>query len=224
MADRHPPSRHLITRCGLAAALVALAACGDDDSVPADAGSDADAAIENLCPTEAPDREDLIAPCCYRQSNADRLSAPEFRFVSLEVLEPPVLDIANPLIRPNIDREVTNWLYDFQFDGSQVTMRTGVGSRNADGSFTFGLPGYEPGMAQGTLTGSVVTTEPMDSLLRIPLFDDDGVRLIVDLPLRYFSVVEATLSEDRNCIGTRRNRSAWDAGGSIDGYITLRRL
>ncbi|MCA9602073.1 MAG: hypothetical protein KC417_08620, partial [Myxococcales bacterium] len=125
----------------LALATAALAGCDDSksNSTP-DAGNDSGAG-ENTCPAQAPDRDELDPSCCFRSSNADKQDAPQFRLTSLNISAPAPL--ANPLIvsivQGALNNESFNWLV--QLDGAggdgDVTVRTGLGIRAADGSFSF---------------------------------------------------------------------------------------
>ena len=171
--------------------------------------------------------------CCYRESNASQLSAPELRIAYLDLEQPPVL--ASPIIANILNEAVReerfNWLIRLEgADGDgPVTITTGYGRKTGD-SFAFAMgdadpPGdanrWDPESIEGTLTGENVTTGALGDVFTVPVQEDDG-SVILELPLRGFRLVNATLSEDRSCIGRGVTATRYDASaGSVETYITV---
>ncbi|MCA9582920.1 MAG: hypothetical protein KC416_14070, partial [Myxococcales bacterium] len=120
---------------------LSLFAFGCDDEPTTDGGTmDGGTGGGGMCPAQAPDRDGLMAPCCFRESNEDKLATPGFRLTSMAISKPTSL--ANPIIAPIIqgalDGETFNWLVQLggaDADGD-ITLRTGFGIRNADTSFS----------------------------------------------------------------------------------------
>lgn len=218
----------------LSVAGVAFAGCGDDDGTPVDSGTadtsmGGDAGGDPECALEG-----QMGACCYRQSNASQLSAPELRIAYLQLTEPAVL--ASPIIANILNEAVReerfNWLIRLEgadADGD-VTITTGYGSRSETATFAFAMgdadpPGagdrWDPQSIAGTLTGESVTTESLTDVFTVPVQDDDG-SVILELPLRGFRLVNATMSEDRSCIGRGITAVRFDAtSGSVETYITV---
>ncbi len=189
-----------------------------------DASSDGGTMGFDLCPLDAPNREEMQAPCCFRVSGEEKLEGPEFRVANLTIMDPAGLLIANGLLPTNIENEVVNWLIDIDVDGSEVAIGTGIGSRNADGSMTLGLPDYPPVRLTGTIEGETIrSTGPAEDTLVVPLFEADGETVIVNLIVRNLTFT-ATMSENRSCIGARQRQlpGSWDArDGLLEGFMAL---
>lgn len=208
-----------------------LAACGGDDKgggnkVP-------DAAAENFCPDQAPDRDELDPSCCFRKSNADRTDSPEFRLTSLNISAPTSLDnvLIEPIIQGSLDGETVNWL--IQVSGADadgdVTITTGYGIRGADGTFTFayGEAPEEDGSADrwnpievaGNLAGETLSGQNPSANLVIPI--GSASNPIVELPLAGVNIVKAEMSESRSCVGSRGEDSYVSSAGELRTFITV---
>lgn len=222
----------------LSVAGLAFAGCGDDDNPGVDSGpppmdgggTDTGEVVDPPC--EMPDVQS--GACCYRESNADQLDAPELRIAFLGLETPPILAsnvIAN-ILNEAVREERFNWLIRLEgadADGP-VTITTGYGRKSETGTFAFAMgdadpPGdasrWDPQSIEGTLTGETVTTEPLAEVFTVPVQDDDG-SVILELPLRGFRLVSATLSEDRSCIGRGVTAVRYDATqGRVETYITV---
>jgi hypothetical protein len=205
-------------------------ACGDGGLPPDDAGTPMmDASIGPPCAIP----EVQSGACCYRESNASQLSAPELRIAYLDLAQPPVL--ASPIIADILNEaareERFNWLIRLEgadADGP-VTITTGHGRKTGD-SFAFAMgdadpPGdltrWDSESIVGTLTGESVTTGALDQAFTVPIQEYNGSS-ILELPLRGFRLVNATLSEDRSCIGRGITATRYDAtAGRVEAYITV---
>ncbi len=195
---------------------------GGDDT----GGSTEDAPRMQTCPVSVPDPEQQMLPCCYRHSQADQLDSPEMRLRFLQIDEPSMSLISmtsvEGLLNGGLTDETFNWLIrttGADADGP-VEISTGFGVRNADGTYTLGSADYPPLVLPGTLTGDTVTTETVLGPLDIPVFDESGAVLQLVLRLRSVRVIEANMTDMRNCIGTRRGNS-FTTDASLEGYITV---
>jgi hypothetical protein len=204
--------------------------CGDDadgtdaGTVPRIDGSPQDTGGGGAanCPAESPNRDQMMAPCCYRRSNADQLDAPELRLTALSLTLPASLAIVNALLPSGFDRETLNWLVRGNVTGTTATITTGIGTRNEGDTFTFDSDAYPPVMLTGTIAGEVITSEPYGETLTVPLFDPTTRDLIVELPLRNLSLPGITLSENRSCIGIRPNPSRYNTDqGTLSAFLTV---
>jgi hypothetical protein len=218
-----------------------LAGCGGGDgggNSKADSGPKEDSGSQEVqCPSEAPDRDEMMGPCCYRASNSEHRDQPTLRLSALRLTAPASL--ASPiLVEPlskAIDEERFRWLLHVEIeDGGAATLETGYAQRLANGTYTFCKAGVaapcKPGFwgaaqAAGKLTGeNLSSTAPMPTF-RVPIYDDDGVTIPLTLPLRDLLVTKATLSEDRSCIGrldARGRTFDWNtASGSLSAFVTV---
>lgn len=202
--------------------LLIASGCGDDSTTPNDAGGRGDTGATNICPATAPNRDDMMPPCCYRRSNADQLDAPEFRLAALQLSLPGSLSIVNTLLPSGFDNESLNWLVRGTITGTTATIETGIGMRNTDDTFVFDRTMYPPVTLTASIAGETITSEPYGELLTVPLFDPMTSTLIIELPLRNLSLPGITLTENRSCIGTRQNPSAYNTTqGTLSAFITV---
>lgn len=223
--------------------LACAAGCGSDggggtDSGPGtDAGGDGDGGSGGYCDDieGAPDPEGLMEPCCYRASNAERLASPEFRVSGVSLESPGSLGnmIIAEALKLSLDEERFNWLLLIEgadSDGT-VDITTGYGIRNDDSTYRFadgdapsegGNPDrWDPVMETATLDGETLTSDPASQTVVLPIFDEDGVTLQTELPLRSLVLEMATMSVDRSCIGVRE-RSGYDTSqGRIRTFVTV---
>ena len=215
----------------ISAALLLLSSCGDDTS----GGTTADAApMMRPCPSDGvPNAEGLSGACCYRQSNADRLDQPEFRISRLRLDGPGILGttLVFNLLRESLNEELFNWL--IRLDGASadgsVSITTGFGHRNEDSSFSFANgtapePGdpdrWNPGSANGTLTGETLTDAALEQLVTVPILKPDSTDLQLELPLQALVLTSMTMSEDRTCVGLY-NGEYDTMQGTLYTFITL---
>jgi hypothetical protein len=206
----------------MGATFALLTACGDDGTMTDAGPGGTDGSTRSVCPNGEgiPAPEELTEPCCYRTSNADRLDAPELRLSFLNLMSPPSLSVASLVLATSLDTEAVNWLVRGEITGSDVTFVTGAGTRNADGTYSFNDGTYAPVTLMGSITGETVSMDPFGEPLIVPLYDTNGVDLLVELPLRNVAIPEATLTEDRSCIG-QRIPGRYTAGGSLTAFISL---
>lgn len=220
----------------LSSLALALAGCPSDpvgtDSgmVSADdtGGPTEDAPATQRCPTTEgiPSPEEQMLPCCYRYSQADQQDTPEMRLRFIAIDEPAASPLASATVESVLNRglqeETFNWLFrttGADADGP-IEISTGYGARNTDGTYTLGSATYPPLVLPGTLTGETVTTETVLGPLDIPVFDETGMTLQFVLRMRSVRVIEANLSDMRNCIGARRG-NAFTTDASLEGFVTV---
>ncbi len=222
----------------LGLALPALASCGDDDNPDPDMGSDMttgmDMAVSAECPSgmAIPDEDGLMGACCYRESNESRQDAPEFRISSLRIMEPPALSasLVRSALNAALDEERFNWLIRVGIAGTDATIETGFGSRESGPTYSFAsgsAPGpgdvnrWDPVTVSGTLAGETVTAPALTDTFTVPILEDDGVAVVLELPLQAFELVNATFSASRSCIGIRSGSVYVTSDGSLKTYITV---
>lgn len=250
--------------CALAG--MALGGCGDDDGgtdvpdvdmgTPVTCAEDPCEATEQCfdrvdsegtvtghrcvgCPDVAPNPDELMMPCCFRASNAERLDGPEFRVTNLQISEPEGTALTSSavlnILAEAVEDERFNWLMRATVDGTNVTVETGYGEWDGATStynFVDGVapaPGdvnrWNPITIEGTLEGDTFSAPPVPGSFTVPIFDESGENLDLELPLNSFEVVSATFSEERTCIGTRINDGAgyrnYETAGDVRTYITV---
>jgi len=204
-------------------AIVALAA-GCDDNGGTDAGTDSgpagDSGTVSVCPTtEVPAPEELMGPCCYRFDQSGQMDTPELRLTYLELVEPVGSPLSSMTLRNVLNRSMQaerfNWL--FRVDGAtadgDVNITTGYGRRNPDGTYA-----YSTGAAEGdmdtwcpveipaTLAGETVNSGELDGAITVPVFDEAGTTLQVELRLVALSIQDSSWTENRSCIGAKTAR------------------
>lgn len=211
---------------------LALAGCPSDPPAGNDAGpvSTEDAPMTmgmQRCPTTGvPAPEEQMLPCCYRHSQADQQEAPEMRLRFLQIDEPAMSPLASTavegVLNNGLQEETFNWL--FRTTGADgdgpIEITTGFGVRNADGTYTLGSGEYPPLVLPGMLAGETASTDTVLGPLDIPVFDETGEVLQLVLRLRSVRVIEANLTDSRNCIGARRG-NAFTTDASLEGYVTV---
>lgn len=234
-------------RLGLLCAALALSSfaigCGDDDSsgttdsgTPPTDGPAGDAPVMVSCPMTAPDMgAGMMGACCYRESNASRTDAPEFRIAALNIESPASLSsaIINGALKSYLDAELFNWLVDVtgaDADG-EVTVKTGYGQRNADGTFVFCETGvaapcdpaaWAPASVMGNIMGETLTSPPANAVVTVPIFSsEDPTMVTLELPLYSLELTNAALTEMRSCIGTRRATSYATTDGALRTFIRV---
>lgn len=214
---------------------IALALAGCPSTPAADAGtggsdtggSTEDAPAMQRCPTTGvPSPEEQMLPCCYRHSQADQQATPEMRLRFIQIDEPAMSPLASTAVESvlnnGLQEETFNWLFrttGADADGP-IEISTGYGIRNADGTYTLGSAEYPPLVLPGMLTGETVSTDTVLGPLDIPVFDETGTMLQIVLTLRSVRVVQANLTDMRNCIGARRG-NAFTTDASLEGFVTV---
>ncbi len=213
----------------IAAGLALTGGCGDDGggTTPTDSGT------STPCPRTSPDREGMMGACCYRVRNEGaRLDAPEMRLAELKVTAPTSLSntLVRSLLKSALDDERFNWIFRSAVTGGDIAIETGYGERNADATFSFASgtapsPGdanrWNPVTLTGTIADEVVMTGALDGAMTVPVFDDDGVTLTAEFPLRGLALTSVTLTEDRSCIGSRNSVQYTTDSGLLEAYITV---
>jgi len=201
-----------------------------------DSGPPVDAAPRRLCPTDGvPSPDELMGPCCWRVDQTTQSEAPEARLNYLEITEPIGSPLASMTLRrvlnESMQDESFNWL--FRVDGAAadgaVTVVTGFGRRNTDGTYSFsggsadGDPDtWCPASLPATLAGESVASEELEGALTVPVFDDAGVMLQVELVLRALTIREANWTESRSCIGAKTNRPfTYTPGAELAAFIEV---
>jgi len=213
----------------LSSLALALAGCpstpaGNDAGMVG--GDDTGAAMQRCPMTMVPSPEEQMLPCCYRFSQADQQDTPEMRLRFIQIDEPAMSPIASTavetVLNPGLQEETFNWLFRTTGAGmgGTVDISTGYGVRNMDGTYTLGSTEYPPIMLPGTLTGESVMTETVLGPLDIPVFDETGTVLQLVLTLRSVRVIEANMTDMRNCIGARRGNS-FTTDASLEGFIAV---
>lgn len=213
---------------------LALGGCPSDPPPPVDAPM-GDTPATAMCPTRnVPNAEETMLPCCYRVSQASNHDAPEARLRYLDIVAPVGSPLTNDtvvdLLNTSLREETLQWL--FRVEGADadgpVTITTGFGRRDATGgTYTFStgaapdMPAWAPVMLTGTLTGETLTSEPLDGALTVPIFDEAMTTLQMELELNNVSVLNATWTSDRSCVGTLRSALTFETGATLGGYVRV---
>jgi len=206
--------------------------CGDDgtptDTGPGDAATDT-APPPNNCPFGEAQTE----PCCYRSSNAANLDNPQLRVSGVQLTSPPSLStiVVTALLTQSLDDELFNWLIEADITGTDVAITTGYGIKNADDTFSFTMgtapgPGdanrWNPVIAAGTIAGESVSAPELNETFTVPVLNEDGSEVTLELPLRNLTLNMADLTEDRSCVGERVLGGRWlTDSGALQAYITV---
>lgn len=220
--------------------IVALAAWGcNNTGTDVDAGFDAggDAGPPgSACPTtNVPAPDELMGPCCWRTSNADRQDVPEMRLTYFDITAPAGSPVASTTLRSVLNRamqqETFVWL--FRAEGASVdgpvTVTTGFGRRQTDGTYAFstgaaeGDPaGWCPAELSASLAIEVLNSDPFAGAVTVPIFDETGMTLQAELTLRSVAIVDATWSEERSCMGVKTSRPfTYDTAATLTGFIEV---
>ena len=222
--------------CGLA-----LGCDGGDGGADAgpgetDAGPVADSGPRRVCPTtNVPAPEELMGACCWRHSNAEQLATPELRLAYLQITAPEGSTLTSvtltSVLNTAMQQETFNWLV--RGEGSEgdgpATLVTGFGRRQADGTYAFsggaadGDPDtWCPVTLDGTVTGENLTTSALEGSVTVPIFDEEGENVQLELTLRQVEITSAVLSEDRSCVGVKVARPfTYTPAGTLQGFIVV---
>jgi len=138
-------------------------------------------------------------------------------------------ELVGGLLQQAFDQERFNWLVEL--DGADadgpVTITTGYGKRNTDGTFSFSMndapgPGptdrWDPITITGALTGEAVMGS-YDAVVILPILNMETV--VLELPLYEVEIEQATMSEMRSCVGTRGPRNFDTSAASLHTYIRV---
>ena len=219
---------------------LALGACNTTPA-PVDAPTaPSDAPVVLVCPTTGvPDPDMQTLPCCFRDSQADTRDAPEMRLRYIDISFPPSPSplsgsVVGGILNTALQEETFNWLFrttGADADGP-VEITTGFGRRNATtGTYHFsagaaGTEGdpdtYLPITLAATLTGESVVADPVITPLTVPIFDEAGTTVQIELVLHSVQILSTTLSADRSCIGALMNsRGVFTTAATLGGYIDV---
>ncbi len=84
---------------------------------------------------------------------------------------------------------------------------------------------WNPITISGTLDGDTFSAPAVAGAFTVPIFDESGENLDLELPLNSFEVISATFSEDRTCIGERIDDGAgfmnFATAGDVRTFITV---
>ncbi|MCA9606531.1 MAG: hypothetical protein KC619_13090 [Myxococcales bacterium] len=232
-----------LDRTWIVLALLGLAAAGCDGNGGTDAGTDAGPPGDSgppasACPTtNVPAPEELMGACCWRHEQTDQHDAPELRLTYLELTEPVGSPLSSTTLRQVLNEamqdETFNWL--FRVEGAaadgDVTIVTGFGRRNADGTYNFsgGAADSDPDTwcpvsIPATLAGETVNSTDLDGAITVPVFDDAGETLQVELVLRALSIQDSTWTENRSCIGAKTARPfTYTPDAQLTAFIEVER-
>lgn len=184
------------------------------------------------CPTEAPSPEEQMGTCCYRRSNADQLDAPEMRLTYLRIVAPVnstlTSQILTTILGQAMQDETFNWLFRVEGAGADgdVNIVTGFGRRQTDGTYAFSSgTGDDPARwcpvsIPATLSGETVTSGPIEGAVTVPIFDEAGENVQIELTLRQVAIDTSTWGEDRSCVGWKVSRPlTYQPAGQLSGFI-----
>lgn len=187
------------------------------------------------CPTDAPSPEEQMGTCCYRSSNASRLDAPEMRLTYLSIVAPVGSTLTSRtltnILGEAMQRETFNWL--FRVDGADangpVDIVTGFGRRSSDGTYAFssGAASEDPATwcpvnIPATLSGETVESGPIDGSVTVPIFDEAGENVQIELTLRQIAIERSTWGENRSCVGWKVARNlTYHPEGQLSGFIEV---
>lgn len=197
--------------------------CPDDDTVPAPA--------------------EQMGSCCWRYNNEpDQHDTPEFRLTYIEIVGPPGSPLSSRTVRTVLNEAVQeegfNWLIRVEDAGADgpVNIVTGFGRRQPDGTYQFsegsassnpvtGDPDSDewcPVEVPATLTGDVITSDPIDGSITVPVFNEEETEVQIELTLRNIAVEQGTWGEDRSCIGWNVSRPLTYAPQAVlSGYVEV---
>lgn len=209
---------------------------GQDGGGQDGGGATPDAQSAAVCPTGAPLASEQTLPCCYRRSNADQLAAPEMRLTFVDIVEPADSNLSGATIRgalnTSIRDEEFNWLLRMEGGAADgpVTIVTGYGLRTSDvapSTYAFSGPPnpdrWNPVSIPATLAGEMVSSNVLEGSITVPVLDENGVDVQLELVLRSLQILEATMTEQRSCIGTKVGGAPqrFDPAGRLAAFIEV---
>ncbi|MGE3634128.1 MAG: hypothetical protein AB7P00_29785, partial [Sandaracinaceae bacterium] len=173
---------------------------------------------------------------CWRNSNENQLDTPEFRIAYIAITEPEGSQLTTMTVRGLLNEamqeERFNWLFRVENAGADgaISIVTGYGRRDdATGLYAFssGAASSDPDTwcpvtLDGTLAGETVNATPIDGTITVPVFDETGTNLQIELALRNISIVDGLMSESRSCVGSKTNRPfTYDPAATLQGFIDV---
>jgi hypothetical protein len=178
-----------------------------------------------------------MGACCWRHSNAEQLATPEMRLSYLAITAPAGSTLTSAtltgVLNTAMQQETFNWLVrgeGTEGDGP-VTLVTGFGRRQADGTYAFssGAAGTDgdpdtwcPVTLDGTLASENLSTTALEGSVTVPIFDEEGENVQLELTLREVEITSATLSEERTCVGVKTARPfTYTPAGTLQGFIEV---
>ncbi len=229
--------------------------CGDDDSTTdastedsgggdtgggdtgGEDGSTPEVSCGAIAGVDTPDPDSRVGACCSRVKNTDKQEAPELRLIWLGITEPSVLtstSVAGGLLNQALEAELFNWLLQVEVDGTTANITTGLGWRQADGTFQFAngdaptdnggeATRFDPISITGTMEGEVLSAPAFEGTFTVPVFDEmNPDEIVLELPLQGFEIEMATLSDERSCVGNRVNARRYNTdAGSLTTFLTI---
>lgn len=214
--------------CGLA--LACDGGDGGTDAGPPDSGP------RRVCPrSDTPAPDELTGACCWRHSNAEQLATPELRLAFLQITAPEGSTLTSvtlaSVLNTAMQRETFNWLV--RGEGSEgdgpMTLVTGFGRRLSDGTYAFSSGAAEgdpaswcPVTLEGTVASDDLTTSALEGSVTVPIFDEEGEDVQLELTLREVEITSAMLSEERSCVGVKVARPfTYTPAGTLQGFIEV---
>lgn len=225
----------VVSMMALAATLAGCDGDGGEDA-GTDSGPPVDAGEFSACPTSmVPAPEELMGACCWRSSNEDQLDMAELRITYLNITAPEASPLSTMtvgrVLNESLQEERFNWLFRVESMGDgPVTITTGYGRRNdADGTYEFsqGMGSGDPAewcpiQLMGDIAGEEVNTTPVDGAITVPVFDETGMNLQIELQLLNISIENSTFSENRTCIGSKSARPyTYEPAATLVGYVDV---
>lgn len=188
------------------------------------------------CPTvSTPAPEEQMGTCCWRHSNADQLDSPELRLTYLRIVAPVGSTLTSgtlaTVLNQAMQEETFNWLIRAELteSGDQAAITTGFGRRGADGTYAFSSGAAEgdpdswcPVSIDATVDGETISSDPIEGSITVPIFDDEGENVQIELTLREIAIGQATLGEDRSCVGWKTSRNfTYHPEGVLTAFIEV---
>jgi hypothetical protein len=174
--------------------------------------------------------------CCYSDSQADVLAAPEMRLRYLDIRAPQGSALTTPillsLLNAALEANTFPWLMQLEGaeDDGEVTVRTGFGLANADGTYSFptgatshpfDLTRYAPTTIPGTLSGEVLRTERTLGSIIVPVLNEAATEVQLELTLQSVRIVEAVFTSERSCIGFASSRGRFATAAVLDAFVEV---
>lgn len=231
--------------------LLALAGCDNEPMVTPDAATgptDAGACVPFMvptvmdpgappamvtCSTMAPDPGTQMGPCCYRLNQSTQRDSPEMRIRHITLNAPVGSTLASPvvlsLLNSALEDESFNWLFRIEGMGGDgpVNIVTGFGVRDPAGTYAFDLGPefaggeFPPVTIPATATGDRVQSSEFDGSVTVPVLNEAGTEVQIELTLRNLQIVDSYASVDRSCVGGWTMGRTWIEPASLTAYITV---
>ncbi len=201
-----------------------------------------DRADSDECPPTSRMPEGTQAHCCQRVE--EQAAKPAFRLSGLEMSKPPLFELeqVSRTSKLAIDEDRYNWILELSSDQpGDITLKTGVGLPNDDGSFAFADGPFELGgqtwNEQGEWNAHVVDAVlGADGMLRyakqdlsgkvdfqVPLWDTKNEFVMLVLPLTGIEL-KVQLDADMLCAGYLTADKTFEHIGQLTAYMPLDHL